>query len=242
MSNCKERRMQRKIVAVISCYNEEPFIGEVIDWAKALCDHIVVSDDSSTDNSVEECVKRGVFVCCNPGVVRGAGSTLQRGIDFALQLNPDIIVTLDGDGQHNPIDISAMVKPILDGKAHITIGSRFLEKDSDLKSYRKLGIQVITYLLNIGSKTKYTDGQCCFRAFTREALEEIKTTDNGFSFSVEMLIKARRLGYRAVEVPIFVVYHSIFSANSTSNPVIHGLKVCWGVLKWRTKIELFRRR
>lgn len=229
-----------KIVAVIPCYNEEEFIGSVVDWSIPMCTHVVVSDDNSVDKTATVALDSGAVVCYNPGYLHGAGAATRRGIELALRMGADIVVTLDGDRQHDPLDIEALVKPILDDEADITVGSRFMTAPCELQSYRRLGIQVITQSLNIKSSVKFSDGQCCFRAHRRNVLERIKITEDGFPFSVEMLIKARKLGFRIMDIPVCVTYHTQFEYNSSHNPVTHGLHVLLGVVKWRAKVELLK--
>jgi glycosyltransferase involved in cell wall biosynthesis len=155
-------------------------------------------------------------------------------------------VTLDGDGQHNPDEIPQVLAPILRGEADLVIGSRFLQPNlnqsqpvsNSLKhvpKYRKFGIDVITWLYNFGSKVKVSDSQSCFRAHSRRVIEAINITENGFSFSVQVLIQARRKNFVIREVPVSCIYHL---QGSSLNPVAHGLGVAWGVVKLRLRNEL----
>lgn len=229
----------QKITAVIPCYNEAKTIAGLVAKAKEYCHRVIVVDNMSTDNTREEAEKEtacyNVFGCC----LRGAGIATAYGLAYSLN---DIVVTLDGDGQHNPDDIPFVVRPILQGKADLVIGSRFLGH-CELPKYRKFGIDVITWLYNFGRRDKITDAQSCFRAYSRKCLKRIlPIEEHGFSFSVETLVKARALGLRIAEVPIDVVYHKDFSSNSSLNPVAHGLSVAFGVVKWRIKIEKWRKK
>ena len=229
---------EMKVVAVIPCYNEAQFIPELVFQTNKLVDISIVADDNSSDRTVEEAEKAGAHIVHNSGE-RGAGANTQAGIDNALLLGCDVVVTLDGDGQHDPKDIPKLLKPIVDGYADIVIGTRFAAENKNIiPLYRRFGIKVITWLYNVGSQQKLSDAQCCFRAFSRNTLETISITEPGFSFSVETIIKARGLGFRIVEVPISVLYHHQFSQNSSLNPVIHGIIVVIGVVKWRVKTEL----
>ncbi len=164
---------------------------------------------------------------------RGAGAATRRGIELALKQGADVIVTLDGDGQHNPLEIPTVVQPILDGHADMVIGSRFLIPGYKIRRYRKFGIDVITQVLNFGAKVKFVDGQCCFRAYTRDALERMEITERGFSFSVEMLVKARHLKLRIEEVPVSCIYHPDLESNSTLNPLQHGIPLLFRTIWWR---------
>ena len=234
-----------KVVAVIPCYNEEKTIAEVVRKTKEHTDRVIVVDNMSSDKTLEEAEKE--LPCYNIYRCYSKGAGITTGYGLAYSLNPllhlfgDIIVTLDGDGQHDPDEIPQLIQPILDNKADVVIGSRFM-KGAIAPTYRKFGIDVITWLYNVGHRQKIKDGQCCFRAFNRETLKSIlPIEEHGFSFSVETLIKARAIGSRIYEVPVSCIYHEDFKDNSTMNPIIHGLGVVFGVIKWRFKMELVNR-
>jgi glycosyltransferase involved in cell wall biosynthesis len=145
------------------------------------------------------------------------------------------IVTLDGDGQHNPVYIDPILQPLKDGTADLVIGSRFLNGDH-APSYRMLGITIINWLYNFGAKSKIADSQSGFRAFTKEVAVACPIAEDGFQFSTEFLIKARANGFRIVEVPISCVYQGNGQDHSM-NAIKHGLKVALATIKWRLKIE-----
>jgi len=96
--------------------------------------------------------------------------------------------------------------------------------------YRKFGIELITWLYNIGSKVKISDSQCCFRAHSARLVDEINITESGFGFSVQVLIQARQKKLGIKEIPISCIYHS---EGSTINPLSHGLGVAFTVIKLR---------
>jgi hypothetical protein len=101
--------------------------------------------------------------------------------------------------------------------------------------YRNLGIDVITWLYNIGSTAKITDSQSCFRSHSRKLLESINITRADFGFSIEVLVKARKNGLKIIEVPVSCLYHS---QSSTMNPIVHGMSIAWSVIQLRTTLEL----
>lgn len=232
-----------QITAVIPCYNAENHIAEVITKAQKHVNRVLVIDNMSTDRTAE--------IACevNPGwnfrkcFVRGAGATTALGIAFSMNplkhLFADIIVTLDSDGQHDPDEIPLLVQPLVEKKADLVIGSRFMG-DYQIRKYRKFGIDVITALYNKGNKQQITDSQSCFRAFTRDVAKDIRITEHGFGFSTEFLIKARARGYRILEVPITCIYHKNHAENSTLNPIRHGLGVAFKTVKWRIKEEFLK--
>jgi glycosyltransferase involved in cell wall biosynthesis len=212
----------------------------VVKESLKYADTVYVSDNGSTDNTAIWATKKGAIVCqC---VEKGVGANTNFGISIVLEKeNPDIIVTLDGDGQHKPDEIPIVLKPILQNQADLVIGSRYSDLSS-MPKYRKIGIDIITRLCNIKYKKRIMDGQSCFRAYSKKVLEDIlPIEEKGFAFSVETLLKAKARGFRIVEVPITCIYHKDFKDNSTINPIRHGLIVILGVLKWRYKLELLPR-
>lgn len=228
-----------KTVAVIPAYNEEKTIAEIVAGAKRRCDEVVVSDDYSTDNTYVEAIKAGAYAISDSYAIfnRGAGRNTRRGMARALiGANADVVVTLDGDGQHNPAEILFLLEPIKRGEADVVIGSRFLYPlNGDMPRYRKLGIKTVNWLCNMFSPVKFTDTLCCFRAFTREAVRALPIQDNGFGFGTEMLIKARKKGLRVKEVPVTSIYHADFWQNHTMWPLWHGLSLVWATIKWRLR-------
>jgi len=219
------------IVAAIPCYNEARFIGDVVQRTLEHVDAVVVVDDGSTDETAEAARAAGAQVIRHPTNL-GPGAAARDCLRAGLDLQADILVTLDGDGQHNPDEIPEVIAPILDGEADLVIGSRFLGRYNNVAAYRRFGIDVITFLYNVGSRTKITDGQSCFRAHNRRTLETLQITEPGFGFSVETLVQARNAGLHIHEASISCVYHE---ESHSMNPVIHGVGVALMVVKHRMK-------
>ncbi len=224
-----------KVVAIIPCLNEERFIGDVVARAIQHVDKVIVVDDGSSDNTAKAASLSGAEVISH-GTRQGAGSATRTGFNAALKYGAEIVVSLDGDGQHNPDEIPAVVQPVLAGKADLVIGSRFL-CTADVPVHRKFGIDAITWLYNVGHKEKIVDGQSGFRAYSRKALEVIKITYPGFGFSIQTLVQPRKNKLKITEVPVSCIYHD---AGSTQDPISHGLGVAWAVIKIRMKEELFK--
>ncbi|MGA2368382.1 MAG: glycosyltransferase family 2 protein [Dehalococcoidia bacterium] len=221
-----------KVVAVIPCLNEERFIGGVVTRAAGYVNKVIVVDDGSADHTAQAAIQAGAEVIRHPAS-RGAGAATKTGLEAALKAGADIIVTLDGDNQHDPDEIPILLKPFTTGEADIVIGSRFL-REACVPAYRKLGIDIITWLYNAGHKERIVDAQSGFRAYSRKAAEAVNITYPGFGFSIQTLVQARKKGLKIVEAPISCIYHD---AGSTVNPFIHGLSVALAVFKIRMKEE-----
>jgi FkbM family methyltransferase len=225
-----------KVIAVIPAYNEEKFIRDLVTRTKKYVDDVIVADDNSTDKTYAYALMAGAKGVTHNTNTRGTGWNTYYGILKALEYGADIVVTLDGDGQHNPDEIPDVIKPILDNQADFVIGSRY--KDFVVPLYRRFGISVITFLFNVFSLNKVADSQSGFRAHRSKMFDVIKITERDFSFSVETLVKMRECGFRMKEVPIKCIYHKDLKDNSTASPVKHGTKVALSVIKWRLKKEL----
>lgn len=225
-----------KVIAAIPCYNEARFIGEVVRKAKKYVDQVIVVDDGSHDNTGQVAEAAGASVVCHRDN-GGAGTATKSCFEAAEANHADIVVTLDGDNQHTPEDIPRLTAPILKGEADLVIGSRFLGDNGNMPAYRKLGIEVITWLFNIGSTVKVSDAQSCFRAHSRRLIEAITITESGFGFSVQVLTQARDKGFIIADQPISCIYHS---ESSTINPVRHGVGVAFTIVKLRLKSLLHR--
>ena len=220
------------IVIGIPAYNEEKNIASIILKLKKITDKIIVCNDGSTDLTGEIASKLGAIVV-NHEKNLGYGSAIRSLFQKAKEIDAEILVTFDADGQHRTSDINTVVEPILKDQADIVIGSRFLDKDNTVPEYRKFGIKVITKVTNVSINQKLTDSQSGFRAYSRKVLSEINPSDYGMGVSTEILIKASSKGFKIVEVPIKVLYEE---NTSTHNPVSHGTSVLFSTMKF-TSIE-----
>lgn len=222
------------VIIAIPCYNEADFIAGIVRKARVHADHVIVVDDGSTDGTAQAAEAAGADVVRHPTNL-GPGAAARSCFEAARRLDADVLVTLDGDGQHDPDEIPDVLAPVLRGEAGLVIGSRFLGKPNNVAAYRKFGIDVITFLYNFGARGRITDGQSCFRAYSREALQALRITEDGFGFSVETLVQARRAGLRIHETSISCLYHE---ASHSANPVLHGVGVALMVLKHRALADL----
>lgn len=220
-----------KVVCTIPCFNVERFIGGVVSRARQYVDQVIVINDGSLDSTAGIAQAAGAIVI-NHSVNKGAGEATKSCFEEAKRRSAHILVTLDGDGQHDPDEIPRVLAPILRGKADLVVGSRFLGSKTNMPRYRRCGIYIITFLYNFGSRVKVSDAQSCFRAYGEKALRTLNITERGFGFSVQLLIEARQRGLTITEVPISCSYHP---GCHSLNPVVHGLSVAFTVAKLRLK-------
>lgn len=220
-----------KIVAAIPCYNEEAFIGDIVQQVRRYVDEVIVVDDGSRDATAAAARAAGAIVLKHE-TNKGYGEAIGSCFKAARDLDADILVTLDGDKQHTASEIPAVVEPVVRGEADLAIGSRFLSPDhqKDMPRYRRLGIKIITWLLNVGSKDKVSDSQSGFRAYSRRLVDTLQVSQKGMGISVEVIARARRAHLAIREVPITCIYHR---ESSTMNPLTHGMSVALATLRCR---------
>ena len=217
-----------KITVGLPAYNEEKNIAKIIVQLKKVADQIIVCDDGSTDLTSRIAESLGTIVIKHPKNL-GYGSAIRSIFLKAREINSEILVTIDSDGQHKIEDVEKVVKPVVDGRADISIGSRFLDKDDNAPKYRKLGINIITKVTNSSLSEKITDSQSGFRAYNNKVLQTLTPSDSGMGISTEILIKSSNLGFKIAEVPTEIQYEG---DTSSQNPVSHGTGVLLSTLKY----------
>ncbi len=191
------------ITALIPAYNEGESIGNVVRKVGNQVDRVVVINDFSSDETPLIAQYLGATVL-NHSRNLGVGAAMQTGINYSKATRPDIVVTLDGDGQHKPEDIPRIIQPILSGDADLVLGSRFLRGSPDMPFIKLLGNKFFVYLIRFLTGTKLTDTQTGFRALNLRALANLDLKAN-YTYVQEMIIDLCVKGFRIVEVPITVL-------------------------------------
>jgi glycosyltransferase involved in cell wall biosynthesis len=220
---------QTKIIVGLPAYNEEQNIGSVIANLKKSGYAVIVCNDGSKDATELIANEMGAVVI-NHVKNLGYGAAIRSIFEKFKELDYDILVTFDSDGQHRVSDISKVLEPIINNQADIVIGSRFIGKqDTKLPRYRKIGIKVLTNLVNSETRKDITDSQSGFRAYNKKIIESLNLSDTGMGVSTEILIKANQAKFRIAEVPITILYDG---DTSTHNPISHGTSVFLSTMKF----------
>ena len=208
------------LTVIIPAYNEEKHIGEVVQGVKKYTENIIVIDDGSEDKTSEIAQKNGAKVYRH-FINRGLGGALGTGIKTALLARADVMITLDADGQHDPEEIPHLLKPIIEGKADVVIGSRFL-KTQKMPLFRRMGNYFFNFITLFLFGVKTTDSQSGLRVFNKKAAENLEIYTNGMEVSSEILKEIQTHQLKLTEVPI----KSIYTAYSLSKGqgFIPGLK------------------
>jgi len=224
---------KRLVVLGIPASNEERTIAKVVLQARKYGGVVVVCDDGSSDMTGEIAESLGAVVVRHEENL-GYGAAIQSLFREARKIGADVLVTLDGDGQHRVEDVSGLLKPILEGEADIVTGSRFVggveNGDEPLPWYRRLGIKAITRLTRSASKYDVSDAQNGFRAYNKTALEKLMLGENGMGVSVEILVKAKEYELRLAEAPVTCKYSDV-EQPSTHNPLRHGASVVMSLVR-----------
>lgn len=219
-----------KLIVMIPAFNEEETIGEVIKKVPREISgiedvEVLVINDGSTDDTVKTASKSGADHVVSHRGNRGVGLAFQTGIDKALSLKADMIVNIDADGQFNPLDIPKLVEPILEGEADFVTATRFMDKTLEPRMpwIKKYGNKVFTKLINLLTNGNFTDTQCGFRAFSREAALRLMLFGK-FTYTQEVFIDLVNKDFRIKEVPLKVEYMDNRESRVVGNPWGYGLK------------------
>lgn len=215
------------IVVAIPAYNEEVAIGSIVLSSKKYAGRVIVIDDGSKDDTGRIARLAGADVITHKTNL-GKGAGIKDAFEYAKAAKAAILVLIDGDGQHNPDEISRLIEPILTGEADMVNGSRFMTKcQNHVPKYRRVGQEILTIATNAGTNMKITDTQNGFRAFSNKTFNCFSFHQNGMAIESEMLIDAANANLKIKEVPINVRYDV---NGSTYNPFTHGISVLNSVI------------
>jgi glycosyltransferase involved in cell wall biosynthesis len=218
-----------KIAIGLPAFNEGKNIASIILQLKKKYELIIVCDDGSDDLTASISEKMGAIVVKHKKNL-GYGVAIRSLFSKARELECDILVTFDSDGQHIVSEIENIIVPIQKNEADMVIGSRFLGTiEGKIPSYRKMGIKAITNLVNSNTGKKITDSQSGFRAYNKIILEKLIPSESGMGVSTEILIKANKHKFKITEIPITIIYEG---DTSSQNTVSHGTSVILSTMKY----------
>ncbi|MFQ5681605.1 MAG: glycosyltransferase family 2 protein, partial [Candidatus Omnitrophota bacterium] len=200
-------------------YNEERFIGGLIDELRPLGLDILVVDDGSRDKTAAVAKKKGAIVLV-VGANRGKGAALKRGFEYALRHNYARIITMDGDGQHSPGSIREFIALADKTQADIVIGNR-MSQTRGMPRVRILTNLFMSRIISFLSGQNIPDTQCGFRLIRRRVLEDVHLMGSRYDMESEILIKAAQRGYRIESLAVPTIYQG---SDSRIHPILDTLR------------------
>lgn len=215
-------------LACIPAFNEEKPIATVIKKSLNYVDHVVVCDDGSSDLTSERARNAGAVVLKHDKNL-GKGHAMKSLFKYAKDVDADVIVTIDGDGQFLPEQIPSLLEPILENNYDVVIGNRFSD-DKEMPSYRKAGNKMLDKITKLAADLPYSDTQSGFRSYSKKAIQSINFSTSGFGVDSEILIDAVDKGLKITETNVTVLYDT-GEKTSTKDPVSHSMSVVASLLE-----------
>jgi glycosyltransferase involved in cell wall biosynthesis len=216
---------------IIPVYNEELTVGNIIDRVKTvmqqtgLKNEIIVVDDCSYDKSLEVAKKRSAKIYTLKQHL-GKGYALRAGFSKA---KGDLIVTIDSDGSHRPEELPRVLAPILQDKADLVIGSRYLnQKNVAARKLNAFGVKLFNYFIQLLTGVAVTDSQSGYRAMKREVLKNQNLKSGEYEIESEMLVKTAKKNSRITEVPISFEQRTY--GRSGVDPMVDGFKILLSII------------
>lgn len=214
--------------AGIPSLNEEEAIASVVVRTQEHADKVLVVDDGSEDATALIAERLGAQVMRHDRNL-GKGAALGDCFDWAKKGGADVLVTLDGDGQHDPSRIPDLVDALIKKGADVVIGSR-MKKPHDMPWHRWRGARMLDYATLVKIDGRYVDSQSGFRAYSRKAIENLVVAEYGMGVDAEVIMRAHRAGMQIVELPLSVGYAGLDT--STHHPAFHAMDVFFSIAKF----------
>jgi glycosyltransferase involved in cell wall biosynthesis len=216
-----------KSIVVIPAYNEALTIASLVFLSLEHATEVIVVDDGSLDTTSKLARLAGAQVY-SLSKNAGKAAALMKGLYEAIAQHPDVIIILDGDGQHNPYELPVLMKPILDDSADVVIGSRFLACEHQVPRHRRIGQIILDHTIP-HHKMKFSDTQSGYRAFGPCAYPHLLTIrSHGYNIELDMIDVMQKTDLRIMEVPIHVRYDGLPNIHK-KNPILHGLDLATSI-------------
>jgi len=228
----------KDIIVVMPAFNEEENLKELFKKIPAKIENknvgVIVVDDGSTDDTFRVTEDAG-YIAVRNIVHRGGGAALRLGYEILRENKARIIITMDADGQHNPEEMSVLIKPILEGKYDLVVGSRLLGKTEACSRLRLTGLFIFNFLISFLLGTKVTDCSSGFRAFKKELLDNVNLEEDQFHTS-ELIIDAVKKNFKVTEVPI-TIYRRKYGKSKKGAEWSYGINFAKAIFKtwWRKR-------
>ena len=193
-----------KLLAVIPAFNADSSLEKLIPAVLGFRHDILVVDDGSRDDTPNVAIKYKLELISHPRN-RGKGAALKSGFNYAIENGYEAVITLDADGQHNPLDIPRFIESHENTGADLIIGSRAQSK-TGMPPDRRLSNFLTSKILSLFLGMKIEDSQCGYRLMTTNLLNQVELKSEQFELESEIIIKAARQGFKIRFIPIKVRY------------------------------------
>lgn len=222
---------------IIPVYNEEKTILEILRRVQVVDFgieyEIIVVDDDSTDGTRKLLESRIQNLESKIKIIfqernQGKGAALRRGFKEA---SGEIIAIQDADLEYNPQELPKLIQPILEGRAQVVYGSRFLTKHKPRYKIPYLGNKLLSFLFKILYGRKINDPWTCYKIFKKDVIKDMNFQSNGFEFEMEFTAKILKRSYRILELPIS--YQSRTYEEGKKIKIQDGLRAIWTIIKYR---------
>lgn len=227
-----------RVLIIVPAYNEEKSLPLVLRRLRGHCPEldILVVDDASRDGTFRAARQAGLRAISLPEN-RGIGGAVKAGYNYAVENEYDAAVQFDGDGQHNPAEVEALLAPVREGTADMVIGSRFLDHAGyQSEPVRRLGIHVFARLTSLAIGQRITDVTSGFRAIGPKLLSDFAQSYPTEYPDAAAIIQAKMLGFRIVEIPtIMAPRASGTSSFNLRRQLAYPLKTLLSILTCRLR-------
>lgn len=236
-------REEKKLSVVMPAYNEEATLSQIVRQVLKVPDllELIIVDDCSTDNTpqiaqkIAERDSRVQYLRLS----KNSGKTEALKAGFALTKG-EVVIIQDADLEYDPAEISDVIAPILEGRADVVYGSRFMIKRAArvIYFYHYLANKALTFLSNLMTNLNMTDVETCYKAFRGEIIRNMIISSSGFGFEVEVTAKIAKLRCAVYEVPIS--YYGRTYEEGKKIGFKDGLAALWYILKYNLLVSLSR--
>jgi len=227
-----------KIIVVMPAYNAELTLEKTYrDIPEGVVDEVILVDDASCDQTVEIARSLGIRTIVHPEN-RGYGGNQKTCYQEALKAGAEVVVMIHPDYQYDSTLTSKIIRPIIDGRADVVLGSRIRTRQECLEGgmpfYKYISNRFLTLVENIVLGQNLSEFHTGFRAFSRKVLETVPFTLNSddFVFDTEILVEAVSFGFKIDEISVPTRYFKEASSVNFINSIIYGLKTLWTLVKY----------
>lgn len=219
-----------RLSVIIPAYNEMATIEEVLRRVRAVDieKEIIVADDCSTDGTRDFLRSQPDVVLVENACNLGKGASIRAALEL---VTGEIVLIQDADLEYDPSDYPKLIAPIVEGKADIVYGSRFLGKRPKMKLANFLANKLFAFMATVLYAAKVTDEATCYKAFRTDVIKSLDLRCNRFEFCPEVTARLLKRRYRFVEVPIW--YQARTHAEGKKITWRDGLECIWALIKYR---------